>query len=225
MLYHISLEKLNNNSLSPRIPESRAKWENTEIPRICLSPTIEGCLTAINENFSELLYQQNSLDIPLIGYIYSIDERTINVSNLVLPEELYDKAYVFDSLVTQEHWVINQDVKLDKPKVVRFVRMKAKMVSFNINEEEKRMEQIISASYVNSIHDYEENMQFSFNNHGDLKKIKKIAENLGCSIKKFDFGEYFKLNIVIHPQINIVPLWEEYKDIRLSYLKLLRILI
>jgi hypothetical protein len=219
MLYHISLEKLSHEKLSPRIPKCRAQWENAEIPRICLSPSIEECLTGINENFAALLYKQDSLDIPLIGYIYAIDEKMIDSSNIISPNELYSNGYVFDSLITQEHWIINQDIKLGKPKIVRFVRMKAKMVSFNVKEEERKMEQIISVSYVNPIQDSEQDMAFRFANGNDLKRIKDIAENLGCSIKRFDFGEYFKLNIVIHPQTNIVPLWEEYKDIRLSYLK------
>lgn len=222
MLYHISLEKLLHDSLSPRIPKSRAEWENTEIQRICLSPSVEECLTAINENFTELLYEQNSLDVPLIGYIYSVDESTINSSNVVLPKELYDKKYVLDSLVTQEHWIINQEVKLDEPTVVRFVRMKAKLVSFNVNAEEKKMVQIISASYVAPIQDYEEDMQFKFANYNDLKKIKEVAVKLGCSIKKedtFNSSKFFILHIVVHANTNILKIWEEYRKIRLEYLK------
>lgn len=66
MYYFVSLDKLDISTLKPRVPHRRAAWENDDIPRICVSDSLEGCLTAIPANIMDFLYQQDVLDIPLI---------------------------------------------------------------------------------------------------------------------------------------------------------------
>lgn len=44
--YFVSKECFHNETLRPRIPKTIAKNENNKTPRICVSPSISGCLSA-----------------------------------------------------------------------------------------------------------------------------------------------------------------------------------
>lgn len=45
--YFVSKTNFDEQYLLPRIPKNRMKNENGEIPRICVSKSINGCLTAV----------------------------------------------------------------------------------------------------------------------------------------------------------------------------------
>lgn len=113
-LYHVSLTKLEDENekviLNPRIPTPEEYWlpEDTTIPRVSFSTTINHCLDAVEHNF-----------IDEIGYVYSIDTSKIPEPNLVSPEGIYDKDYVLDAMVHQEWWVINQSVEMCSEGIIK----------------------------------------------------------------------------------------------------------
>jgi hypothetical protein len=114
-LYHISL--LNVSSLKPRIPDNnftRNGYENSTIPRICFSNTIDGCLAAIADNIKGATY---------LVYMPIIKEGM----NIIGNEEIIDNNYVPDAILTGETWItelvnvrcvgkIYVDCAIDEPK-------------------------------------------------------------------------------------------------------------
>lgn len=92
MLYHLSCNP-NLTILTPRIPEQAVPWnENMSIPRVCFAPTIEGCLSALQDIDAEY-YVYTPVNQKLKGYSC--------------------KSYVIDAPITGERWV-KKDVPVKK---------------------------------------------------------------------------------------------------------------
>jgi len=109
-LYHLSNDCNIINEFLPRIPEDRAKDEDDKIPRISLSSTIEGCLTAApwgGIDLEDLFWEDGSFLIR----VYEFDIDDLSLSNLLPPEYLFTKDLVIDSIVTREFWYTNQPIK------------------------------------------------------------------------------------------------------------------
>jgi len=90
----------------PRIPENRMSGENATTPRICLSSSLEGCLSATPWGGHNLPTKGKSE----IFRVYEFDTNDILEGNLILPYDLFSQNLVPDALVTEEHWVINQNL-------------------------------------------------------------------------------------------------------------------
>ncbi|MDF2881308.1 MAG: hypothetical protein K0R54_1865 [Clostridiaceae bacterium] len=106
IFYHISTELNHNGQFEPRIPEHRHKdAENIEIKRVCVAPSLEDCLTAIPNGGMRL----ESYDIDRRGYflVITIDTDKLGISSqsIITSEELYEKDYVRDANITNEHWI------------------------------------------------------------------------------------------------------------------------
>lgn len=98
-LYHISIDKPSEKVYKPRVPSSASIDEDRVTPRICLSTSIEGCLTAFNMEVHDL--ERAILNKPIYLLKTIISE---NDSRLLKPEYLYDANLVLDTPVTDEHW-------------------------------------------------------------------------------------------------------------------------
>lgn len=126
-LYHISKDFKNNiDKFIPRIPRDRAKGENNTINRICVSPTINGCLNG------EPSISYNMFDYPTMeffcphqameqlstlldheektGYLYKVYEFDVDDSKIIKPEFLFENKLVPDALFSKEHWIIKEEV-------------------------------------------------------------------------------------------------------------------
>lgn len=110
LLYHITFDIHQRFYFTPRIPEGAEEWdEECEIPRICFAPTIEGCLTALPVglmNLPDWLEENNNV---IKVFTLDTEKYGIKKKNIIKPEELYNKEYVGDAILTGEHWV-TQDV-------------------------------------------------------------------------------------------------------------------
>lgn len=93
-LYFVSYNrKLDVKYLRPRVPESAiADWEDIATPRLCMCPSIMGCLQAV-EALNKQKYHVYEAEIP--------DE----IIHYPKPEEVYD------AFITGEVWV-KQKVKV-----------------------------------------------------------------------------------------------------------------
>lgn len=106
-VYHISREDLGNwPMMEPRIPHFASNEEDHITNRICVAPTIIGCLKALEipesigseeEQFFE--FNKNGKPVPL--YLYSAN---VDVSDLVAPTI----EQVPDVWITGELWVISK---------------------------------------------------------------------------------------------------------------------
>ena len=92
-LYHVSMGWTETPKLFiPRIPKTRANFEDGITKRICLSTSIEGCLNAM----AEKPYRYNTKLT-----IYQCD-----VEDFVRYDELYLSGKVYDACLTQECWYL-----------------------------------------------------------------------------------------------------------------------
>ena len=112
--YHLGLEKDGVVDIfKPRVPESIMYEENDKIKRICLADSIKNCLNAVSWGKGGLYFNTNNKgeSIPIIVYEFS---NGILSENLVTPIALSEKKLVPDAMLTQEYWVINQNLIPDR---------------------------------------------------------------------------------------------------------------
>ena len=96
-LYHVAIGKHDLvRHFYPRVPERANPPEDVITPRICLSESLEGCLSAIGHPF----YYSGT---PELLTVWELDA---NVSDCVTPEFLYDNGLVVDALRTREWWLL-----------------------------------------------------------------------------------------------------------------------
>lgn len=98
-LYHVTdnLDQPDVHTFVPRIPASAACDENTTIPRICMSPSIELCLQAMPCD--------SRCNCLFTGGMVRVYSGEFDKKELVSPQELFEKNYVPDALENQEYWV------------------------------------------------------------------------------------------------------------------------
>lgn len=93
----------------PKIPSLTLESENCDIERICLSKSIEGCLSAVpwgGIHLEDNLNDDGELEI----YVHEFDRKDIAKDNLIQPNILFRKDWVRDAMLTKEYWVINQEL-------------------------------------------------------------------------------------------------------------------
>lgn len=90
----------------PRIPVRRMSEENVEIPRICLSTSIEGCFTAAPWG-SECLSDRPSY---VVYRVYEFDGDKIPKNHIFTTEKLAKEEFVPDAMFTNETWIIEQNL-------------------------------------------------------------------------------------------------------------------
>ena len=84
MLYHLSCNP-NLTILTPKIPETAVAFnEDVSISRVCFSPTIKGCLSAL-QDISAKYYVYTPVNQKLKGYSC--------------------KTHVIDAVITGERWI------------------------------------------------------------------------------------------------------------------------
>ena len=104
--YHVSTDITHNGEFIPRVPSFRhGDSEDSTTARVCVSTSIEGCLSAIPNGGSGLDY----LRMEQRGYfqVFKIDTDKLGIgeSDVVLSEELYEKDSVRDANFTDEVWI------------------------------------------------------------------------------------------------------------------------
>ena len=93
-VYHISMKDLGSRpDIYPSIPDTMSQCENSTTPRICVCPTIPGCIMA-----KELTHDLKSEDDVINFYVY---EARILSDHIIQPTY----ADVFDAWYTGELWV------------------------------------------------------------------------------------------------------------------------
>ena len=113
LFFHVSMDtKMNGKTLKPRIPTYLTKKgsvsdtykEDSTIPRVCFSPSIEGCLNAI------ISAQKNLRIVGEKMFVY-IPEKPISEYKIKTNKEIIKEKLVFDANATGEIWIL-EPVKL-----------------------------------------------------------------------------------------------------------------
>lgn len=121
-LFHVSLEDEKIEKFVPRVPEIRAFLEDGEIPRICLSTSIDGCLSAVSWGGCKL---HNVVESSAKIRVYEFNDEDIINGNLIGSIELYQSGKVVDADETGEVWVINQELIPCKSYLIEIVDYEA----------------------------------------------------------------------------------------------------
>lgn len=96
-LYHISPVNHDGAIFYPRVPESRMKTEDAEIPRICFAPTLEGAYKAVYPN-------PRHLDLNLFFLHVPDNMEDLRAFNSIVMPNVQDVPDVFD---TDELWCLD----------------------------------------------------------------------------------------------------------------------
>jgi hypothetical protein len=105
IFYHIELAKVEKiNNFVPRIPYYIMDMEDVTIPRICVSNTIEGCLSAAP-------WGGLTLEAHPLGMLYRV--YVFETNNYMKPEVLAKEYGVLDAIINQEYWLLDEIKPID----------------------------------------------------------------------------------------------------------------
>lgn len=108
-LYRVSFKADKTKKFCPQIPKHRHIDEDSITNRICLSSSIEGCLSASpygGEFLEEILWGNSSF----LVRVYEFNVENINIKNIIPPEYLYQQDLVRDAHINNEYWIVNQNL-------------------------------------------------------------------------------------------------------------------
>lgn len=144
LVYHISPEgHLDGQIFKPRVPDyldkydpSKTEFEDVETPRVCFSPSIEGCLNAIIVNIGRWKTANKLRD----WYVY-IPEKPLKEYKYRTNKQLVDAKLVYDANITKEIW-IEEPVRLKQYGIIRIDsvtdKSRKKAVPTTLGEAKKR---------------------------------------------------------------------------------------
>lgn len=120
-VFHISSQgHLDGQVFKPRVPEYLDKYdpslpdfEDVSTPRICFSPSIEGCLNAIMVNIGRWKTADKLRD----WYVY-VPEKPLNAYKYRTNKQLIKEKKVYDANLTKEIW-IEEPVRLKQYGIIR----------------------------------------------------------------------------------------------------------
>lgn len=120
-VFHISPQgHLDGQVFKPRVPEYLDKYdpslpdfEDVSTPRICFSPSIEGCLNAILVNIGRWKTADKLRD----WYVY-VPEKPLNAYKYRTSKQLIKEKKVYDANLTKEIW-IEEPVRLKQYGIIR----------------------------------------------------------------------------------------------------------
>lgn len=116
MLYYVdrNFEKIIDEFV-PQIPKYPMQGENTNTERICLCKNVKGCLNAASWG-NEGIADRGDFEI---YRLYCFDEKDIQEGNLIDTDTLWKEELVPDAYLTDEVWVVNQNLKPVEMKYIR----------------------------------------------------------------------------------------------------------
>ena len=202
ILYHVCFAEFSEGDIfSPRVPDIRGAHEDNTTPRICLSSSISGCISAVpwgGLDFESIFIETSN------GYrsypikVYEFDTEDIHEGNLITPNELYEQDLVRDALINEEYWVINQNLT---PRKIYFI---------GVDNFEETVHDCISYDNLSKInefesqnidYDYEDFIEGSYTSisvtnytilENDTVTVNDIFEIPISLINKYDDEEDFK---------------------------------
>lgn len=188
LFFHVTSNGgLDGQVFKPRVPDyldeydpEDTTFENTTTPRVCFSPSIEGCINAIAVNFMRI----NPIRFEKL-YVY-IPEKPIQEYRHKTNKEIIRDKDVFDANVTREMWIL-EPVRLKLYGVIRIDQWKKvhrkNTVPTIKNEKDTRpyysirWHWLVKPKVVAST----EKSQYNYD-------VKSVCTNLGTDLYKFKYG-------------------------------------
>ena len=117
-LYHVSIDaNLEPHHFVPRIPDRSLNDEDSSIPRVCVSDSIDNCLRGCPDGY--LFFTESTVLQSAFLYVYEIDMMKIGFQNIRLWQELIEM--VPDAQKTKEYWITTDFISA--PQIYRFENM------------------------------------------------------------------------------------------------------
>jgi ribosomal protein S18 acetylase RimI-like enzyme len=208
IFFHVSSKGyLDGQVFKPRVPDyldeynpEDTSFENTTTPRVCFSPSIEGCINAIAVNFMRI----NPIRFEKL-YVY-IPEKPINEYRHKSNKELIRDKDVYDANVTGEMWIL-EPVRLKLYGVIRIDQLKKvhrkNTVPTIKNEKDTRpyysirWHWLVKPKVVAST----EKSQYNYD-------TSTVCRNLGIDLNKFRYGLIRDGRLITHD--NTAEDYEKY---------------
>lgn len=122
ILYHVTFDLNSRGIFHPRVPENAHDYdENEDIPRICFSTTLNGCLASLPRGGLDL---RNTLkETNGIIKVFQLDTHKygIPLSSIVPPMVLHTRGYVDDAWATMEYWLL-QSIQF-RPEDIHYLKV------------------------------------------------------------------------------------------------------
>lgn len=106
LLYHVSTDLNFNSKFIPRIPKCMAHNENSTIPRICFSETLEGCFSAMPDGGIKIEQLIKNNEGKFRVYKLDLSKTLVNQSDILTPQNLWENDFVDDADLTLEYWIL-----------------------------------------------------------------------------------------------------------------------
>lgn len=166
ILYHVTTDLQHDGKFTPWVPKTGMKTENKTINRVCVAPTIEGCLTSMPSGSYSLTETLEKTMGQLKVFVIDTEKLGIQNSEIVKPQQLYQSKWVDDAYLTDEHWILSPFVVEEEDSYI-----------INVASYEEKWEAVL---------DYETHQEFIVKNL-DLKDYEAL---LDAYYEKFDEEPY-----------------------------------
>lgn len=215
MLFHVSYDVSKDiKEFIPRIPVDRAEDEESLTPRICVAPTIEGCLTAIPSACNLI----KDTRVRFLFKVYEIED--VKPRNLL--SNRWVKRFVPDAKHTGERWIVRQKAVPSKSylALMKKAHLGTEPIYDSTGEWDEDVLVCRKMEYERSKEDYDRTFLYKIDSVEDLCEIKKIASSLGLSILEEGLLEnevFCFARISVPANIDVAELWIKYNEMRCRY--------
>jgi hypothetical protein len=202
MLYHVSTDiSLEEKTFIPRIPKYRISGEDTFSKRICVSNSIQNCISSFPYK-NDLMW--NFRTRPVFLSVYEVNESTFSKEEIKYPEEIVDN--VMDSIDNQEHWITKEFSAI--PSLIKIKNLNFSRLCKYTNHYSGHVTEF---EYEREIEDFDrlEKVMFYHNKH--YREFLKACESIGI------FIEEDKVNKEHMEYFGCIPSTREYNVHRITY--------
>mgnify|MGYP004512419667 CR=1 FL=1 len=218
---HVSGDLTKDNYFYPRLPAYTRNDEEYDTPRVCVSKTLEGALSALPKSFlnEKPVYGCNSCNTYYKVFIVDVDK--LGIKEMLHSDYLYEKDYVRDASITGEVWILEPFTVPDEYtfyiKVDSWTEGVDDIIPHHIYElaETEQYEGDYCAAYEDY---YDENMPSMLVIENltltlmDVKKGDRLEIDLSFAKSSLDKDELKKMFLKTNPNISFLD--EDYeKDI------------
>lgn len=187
MLYHISKDiALNEKVFIPRVPKLRLINENRIIKRVCVSGSIENCISSFP--YKKDIIVQLTKGLPAYLSVYKVDEQLLASENLMKPDKVIE--YVDDAELKREHWILKEFTR--SPSLIRIRKLKLSRYYKHTNSHSGEVAEL---EFEKEIEDYDRFEKAIFYNRDFYKEFLRVCRECGIEIKQVrknkEHMEYF----------------------------------
>jgi len=106
LLYHATTDAQHTGVFTPRLPDNIDCYdEDDTIDRICVSDSIEGCLTSMPRGGEDLRDLLDDTGDRIKVFVFDTDTLGLPPNCIIEPDVIKDQYGVIDAVITGEHWI------------------------------------------------------------------------------------------------------------------------